>query len=382
MSRKTKPARILLLTSSPMEGCEGADTQLAAAIADGVSDAVFTWFTLWPPRGAPKLTHGRHVPILSRDGMPHRSERAQIVLAAGALSRTVDLVHAVLTVGSGFPLLSRLARSLFGGRPVIHTVPGVMDPRLLGTARPIGVTVAASEATAELLRASGFGDVRVVPPAISLDRWPLRPRTSGPPMVLFAGHHDVGAGAVEAVTAAAAAARAGAEFRLVLAMRARPGEDASSRAAELRAQAHQAGIRDVEIYGHGDDMPALVAAADVVLFTPRTLAGKADVPLVVLEALATGRPVIMSDLPQFAAVSDAVLTAPIGDATRAGHLLAELLVSPRRWEALAARGGDAVRARFGTDQLTQSYARLYRELLAGPGAPTPQTSAWIRTVPM
>jgi glycosyltransferase involved in cell wall biosynthesis len=253
-----------------------------------------------------------------------------------------------------------------------------MDPRRLATARPIGVTVAASDATAELLHASGFGDVRVVPPAISLDRWPLRPRSSGPAMVLFAGHHDAGAGAVEAVMAAAAAVRAGADFRLVLAMRTRPGEDASSRAAGLRARAHRAGIKDVEVYGHVDDMPALIAAADVVLFTPRTLAGKADVPLVVLEALATGRPVIMSDLPQFAAVSDAVLTAPIGDAGCAGHLLAELLASPRRWEAVAVRGRTLVEAKFGADRLADAYASLYRELLAGPGASRQRTSAWIR----
>ena len=364
MAGSTPPRRVLLLTSSPLEGSEGADKQLAAMLASTILDTEFTWFTRWPAMGrTPRLAGGHPVPIASRDGMPHAGERLQVTVAGALLARQTDLVHAILTVGTGFPLLSRLWPALFPYRRVIHTVPGVMDSRLLGRARPLGVTVAYSQVTAQALRDAGFGDVRVIAPAVSPAQWPRRPRPTGLPTVLFAGHHDPGGGATEAIAAAAAARRAGARFRLVLAMRLRPGQRRRALAAGLAGLAHREGLGDITVRAHVADMPGLLAATDVLLFIPRTLSGKADIPLIVLEALATGRPVIISDLPQVAGLGDAVLRVPAGDVQRAGLLLASLLAEPRRWQAMAGRGNAMVRARFGPQRLAAEYQRLYAELL-------------------
>lgn len=356
--------RVLLFTSGPCEGSVGADTQLAASIAGCMPDWDFSWFTQWPRHGPPAIPSGRGVPILSRDGVPHVPERLQATLAGSYLARRTDLVHAVLTIGPTYPLFSRLRRVLLGSGPVIHTVPGVMDTRLLDRARPLGLTVALSEATAERLRAAGFGDVRVIPPVIPLDRWPWRPRSRGTPVVLFAGHHDPEGGAREAIAAAAQAHRFGARFRLVLAMRGRPGQDVRAEEAKLRALAAREGLPGIQVHGHVRDMPGLLAATDVLLFTPRTLGGKADLPFVVLEALATGRPVVLSDLPQFAALGSAVLRAPAGDGLRAGELLSQLLEEQRLWEMLARLGRATVEERFGADGFRAQYERLYQEALA------------------
>jgi glycosyltransferase involved in cell wall biosynthesis len=260
---------------------------------------------------------------------------------------------------------SRWARwpSLFPSRPVVHTVPGVMEPHLLSRSRPLGTTVAYSEVTARALRAAGFGDVRVIAPAVSQAQWPRLPRPAGIPAVLFAGHHDPGGGAVEAIAAAGVARQAGARFRLVLAMRLRPGQRGRALAADLVRLAGREGLHDVTVHGYVADMPGLLAATDVLLFIPRRLSGKADIPLTVLEALATSRPVIISDLPQVAGLGDAVLRAPAGDAQQAGLLLAGLLAEPRWWEAMAERGNAMVRARFGSQRCVAQYRRLYSELL-------------------
>ena len=214
---------MLLFTSSPLEGSEGADKQLAAMIASMIPDMEFTWFTRWPAMGRkPRLASGHAVPIASRDGIPHTAERLQVTAAGAFLARHSDLVHAILTVGTGFPLLSRWWQLLFPSRPVIHTAPGVMEPHLLSRSRPLGTTVAYSDVTAQALRAAGFGDVRVIAPAVSLAQWPCRPRAAGIPAVLFAGHHDPGGGATEAIAAAAVARQAGAPFRLGLGLRPAP----------------------------------------------------------------------------------------------------------------------------------------------------------------
>jgi glycosyltransferase involved in cell wall biosynthesis len=364
MGGSTRPRRVLLFTSSPLEGGEGADKQLAAMIASEIPDMEFTWFTWWPARGSgPRLAVGHPVPIASRDGIPHAAERLQVTAAGALLARRHDLVHAILTVSTGFPRLSRWWPLLFPSRPLVHTVPGVMEPHLLSRSRPLGTTVAYSEVTARALRAAGFGDVRVIAPAVSQAQWPRLPRPAGIPVVLFAGHHDPGGGAVEAIAAAGVARRAGARFRLVLAMRLRPGQRGRALAADLVRLAGREGLHDVTVHGYVADMPGLLAATDVLLFIPRRLSGKADIPLTVLEALATSRPVIISDLPQVAGLGDAVLRAPAGDAQQAGLLLAGLLAEPRRWQAMAERGNAMVRARFGSQRCVAQYRCLYSELL-------------------
>lgn len=359
----TNDRRVLLFTSTPLEGNEGADKQLAATIADNISRTDYTWFTQRPTRGRPRLDHGTPVRIRSRDGVPRLRERVRVTVAGGWHARRVDLVHAVLTIGSGYPSFSRFGPRLFAGRPVIHTVPGIMDPRLLRHARPLGMTVALSEPSADLLRQAGFPDVRVIRPTIPLDSWPRRARSTGPPTVLFAGHHDRGGGVVEAIEAAAAAREVGADFRLVLAMRTRPGEDERALTVDLTSLAHRAGLDDPEIHGHVTDMPDLLASADVVLYTPRNPTGKADVPLVVLEALATGRPVIVSDLPHFDALGDAVFRAPIRAAAKAGGHLARLLADPALWATQSDRGWLAAQ-QFGPAEMVARYDRLYDEVLA------------------
>jgi glycosyltransferase involved in cell wall biosynthesis len=370
MGNREKQLRVLLLTSSPLEGHEGADKQLATAIANGIPRAEHAWFTRWPGDGKPRLTHGRPIPILSKDGVPRWPERLQVTVAAAAFARRMDLVHAVMTIGGSFPVFSRLGRYLFGNRPVIHTIPGVKDLGLLGNTRPLGVTVALSDTTADQLRAVGFGDVRVIPPAVDLDKWRRQPRRDAPPVVLFAGHYDAGGGASEALAAAGAATRAGAQFRLVLAMRRRPGQDVRALNQELMTQAREEALGEVEILGHVSDMYRLLTSADVVLFPPRALSGKADVPLTILEAMAAGRPVVLSDLPQFAILGDAVLRAPAGDSELTGVLLARLLSQPRYWDAVANKGRTTVEERFGPVRFAERYRQLYEEVMSGSGPGT------------
>ncbi|MFE7955692.1 MULTISPECIES: glycosyltransferase [unclassified Streptomyces] len=358
--------RVLLLTSGPLDGRRGADTDLAMALVESVHEVRYCWFRKWP-RPDERVRHltGRPVPLASLDGVPHLSERLQAATHGLVRARRCDLVHAVLTIGAGFPPFSRLWPYLAGdAAPVLHTVPGVMDPALLARTRPLGVTVALSGATATALRTAGFDRVRVVPPVVRTADWPRRPRPAAdPPTVLITGHHDPQGGIADAVASAAVARREGARFRLVLALRARPGQNVRALERAVRAQAAREGLPDTEVLGHVEDMPARVAAASVLLYVPRSLGGKADVPLTVLQALATGRPVILSDLPQFESLRNVVLRAAPGDRDHTGRLLAQVLARPRWWQELADRGPAAVEERFGEKRFASRYLSLYEELM-------------------
>ncbi|MFH8838123.1 glycosyltransferase family 4 protein [Streptomyces sp. NPDC017868] len=363
MAGDERRPRVLLLTGGPLDGTGGCAVRLASDVLGALPEVDFVWFSRRPGRERPPPEHGRPVRVLSGGGGPLGPGRVQSVLAGAVFARRVALVHAFLTVGRGFPLFSRLRPLLLGGRPVLHTVAGVPDPRRLAHARPLGMTVALSESMARRLRSAGFGDVRVVPPMIGPDEWPYLPRPRGLPAVLFTGYHDPGGGAETAIDAAAEAQREGARFRLVLAMRTRPGQDAAGLAEALRERAGAAGLTDFEVRGHVGDMHALLASAHVLLFPPAVL-GHADIPLTVLQALASGRPAILSDLPQFADFGHAVLRAPAGDARRTGQQLAWLLDQPRSWDMLAERGRVLVEDHFGPERFAARYAALYRELLS------------------
>ncbi len=222
-----------------------------------------------------------------------------------------------------------------------------------------------SQTSADQLRSAGFPDVRVIPPAVPLERWPMLERAPrDPALVLFAGHYDPGGGAEEAIRGAAHASRLARSFRLVLAMRTRFGQNPAREAARLLEVAAQGGLKEIDIRGHVDDMNELVRQASVVVFPPVALRGKADLPLIVLEAMASGRPVVVSDLPAFAALGEAPIRVPPGNSESLGRAIAAVLDDGARWAAQAKAGRGLVEDHFSEAAMAARYSALYDEVLA------------------
>jgi glycosyltransferase-like protein len=116
------------------------------------------------------------------------------------------------------------------------------------------------------------------------------------------------------------------------------------------------------------ELESLYRAADVFAF-PSVTEGFG---LVVLEALASGLPVVASDLDVlrgFLADGESALLTPGGN----GEALTEALTRAATDDALAARlraGGHAVVARHGWDEVARLHVRAYREFL-GDHMPVP-----------
>jgi glycosyltransferase involved in cell wall biosynthesis len=349
--------------SSPWDS---ADKHLAAAVA-----RVLPQYSFVSTRRVGAGEHdvpGCRIPVFSRTGRPGRLASAQIGAFALTALAFVDLFHVVVTIGPGFPQLARALNSVPSRlrRPILHTAPAVVDPTALssgtGPVPNFGTTVVLSEHSAGMLRAAGFRDVRVVPPSVPLARWTVAARPSGEPVVLFAGHYDKGGGAETAVEAFAACAVRD-RARLVLAMRSRPGQDETTLARGLRDHARALGIDRIDVRGHVSDMAALVRSASVVILPAATLAGKADVPVVLLEAMATGRPVITSDLPSMAVLGPAAAQVR-PDATDTARAIDDLLTREDLWQRRASAGRQLVEREFSEAAVARLYARLYAELLA------------------
>ena len=131
--------------------------------------------------------------------------------------------------------------------------------------------------------------------------------------------------------------------------------------AELRRQAADAGV-SVRFLGPRGDVPALLAAADVVV-VPSTWEGQ---PLIVQEALRAGRPLVATRVGGIAGLTgdDGALLVPPGDAEALSAAVIRLLDDP----GAAARLAAAARARAALlptetaalDQALRLYGRIQK----------------------
>ncbi len=119
---------------------------------------------------------------------------------------------------------------------------------------------------------------------------------------------------------------------------------------------------DVHVMGRIDDdaMPALFRAADVMAM-PSTREGFG---LVALEAMASGCPVVLSDLPvfheHFTPETDCLM-APVGDSRRIAAACGRILDEPDLGRRLI-RGGQQTASRYTWDDTAAQHEALYQEV--------------------
>ncbi|MBT8492728.1 MAG: glycosyltransferase [Deltaproteobacteria bacterium] len=150
--------------------------------------------------------------------------------------------------------------------------------------------------------------------------------------------------------------RAGLDARLVLA------GDGEDRAA-LQAHANRLGVVDQVIFaGQVDAMDELMAAADALVISSRY----EGLPLVALEAMAAGVPVISYDLPSLRAVIDdgeTGLLATAGDPGALANAITGALEDRPRLRSIADAGRQLIIDRYSLDRTASAVIELYRQVL-------------------
>ena len=118
--------------------------------------------------------------------------------------------------------------------------------------------------------------------------------------------------------------------------------------------------------GHRDDVPRLMAAADVVVL-PSAYEG---LPNVVLEAMRFGKPVVATAAPGTTEVvvdGETGVLVPVGNVMLLARAIRDVVRNPVE----AARMGEAGRARaeslFRVDTMVQKFAQLYETLAQSKG---------------
>lgn len=298
--------------------------------------------------------------------------RGALAVAAALRRHRPDVVlaHNVL-VG----LVCRLAAHTRRRRPTLVTVfHGVAAEDYPAAARLLSgaadVVVAVSAAVADRLRAAGLYDTRIAV---------LRNAVT-PPVLPARADARRALGLPDDVGVALCAARLVPQKRhdvLLDAWRAVRGGPVLLLAGDgpLRAGLEErvADLGDrVRFLGARDDMPTLLAAADVAVLT----SDWEGLPMVVLEAMAAGLPVVATDVdgvrealgPRADAPAAGLLVPPGDPAAVAAALNG--LADPRRRAALAAAGRARVAAEHAPAALAAGYdALLHDARAAGTGGP-------------
>ncbi len=181
------------------------------------------------------------------------------------------------------------------------------------------------------------------------------------PIVLYPGDYEVSRGAATVARAVAEIARKMPAARVVFACREKTPKSVEARAAverDLRA----AGLGDQTRHaGEVADMAALLASSSVVAFPVDDLYGKVDIPLVLLEALALGVPVVAARGGPLEALTSARFVDPEDDAALAAEVL-RFLDDPVAARDAAARGKALFAARFTPRAVAAAYDDLYDEI--------------------
>ena len=182
------------------------------------------------------------------------------------------------------------------------------------------------------------------------------------PLLLYPGDLEFGSGARLVVEAHAALPH---DVELVLACRAKTP---AARAVEsaLRARTRELGTADRTTFlGETPRILELLAAADVVTLPSDVAYAKMDYPLVLLEAMALGRPVVVAEgtpAAELAEEGGALAVAP--EASALATTLAHLANEPAERARLGATARNRALSAYGRERMAEAYELLYDALLS------------------
>lgn len=133
----------------------------------------------------------------------------------------------------------------------------------------------------------------------------------------------------------------------------------------LRAEAERLGIADRVVFtGYRSDVGALLQSLDVFVLPSWT----EGLPLVVLEAMAAGVPVVATRVggtPELVADGESGFLVEPRDVDGLAQAIADLLARPDRGKALGASGARRVRESFSEAGMTGRVLEVYDEIAAG-----------------
>ena len=238
---------------------------------------------------------------------------------------------------------------------------GYLDRRAL---RRFQRVVAVSEGVEARLRSSGISDsrVRLIWNGVDMrpltGKQPLAPGSPAPPPTIgVAARLSFEKGVDVFLRAAALVHEHVPEARFLIA------GDGPDRHSLVTLTQHLQLSGCVQLLGRQENMPGFYGSLDILVL-PSRMEG---LPMALLEGMASGLPVVATDvgaMPDLVRAGETGTVVPAGDAPRLAAALLNLLQDPPRRHALGARGRALIQDKYSVERMTADYLDVYRDALA------------------
>jgi glycosyltransferase involved in cell wall biosynthesis len=368
-----RPRILILITLAEAGGAQAYVAGLLPALAARF-DIVVAAHGDGPLREASRAAGARFVPLrhVRRALHPLRDLLGLVELVVLMRRAAPDILHAN---SSKAGVLGRLAAAVAGVPVRIFTVHGWAfsassglvstlyrwADRLVAPLTTLTICVAERERVAGLAAGTCRPERTVViPNAVDVEAVPPARHDGNPPLVVSVGRLAAPKDAVTLVRALAALP--GGRFTGLIVG---DGPDRPAVEEEVR----RLGVQDtVELAGTRDDVPELLARADVFVLSSRS----EGAPMSILEAMAAGLPVVatrVGGVDELVADGDTGMLVPPGDAAALSAALGLLIADPALRRRLGEAGRERVRRRFDVREQRRAHLAAYSAELRRRGAP-------------
>jgi glycosyltransferase involved in cell wall biosynthesis len=232
-----------------------------------------------------------------------------------------------------------------------------------------------SDYAKEKLEEIGFRDIKRIYPGIDIEKYSPASRnpklmkkfeTSDDDFVINYTGEYVRLGDMDDIVASFIdLAKMKSNFKLHLAVRVKNKKDAAKKKEIIKKFEKEKILDRVAFIDDGGyTMEEIYNLCDISIFPARTMAGKFDIPLAVIEAMACGKPVIASDLPRlkYFLNNEISILIPAGNREALKENIVYLFSNPEARSDLAQKGIGFVRQNFDIAKIVKEYEEVYKNL--------------------
>ncbi|MDZ7611575.1 MAG: glycosyltransferase family 4 protein [Candidatus Moranbacteria bacterium] len=239
--------------------------------------------------------------------------------------------------------------------------------------------VAQSEYTFKNLNKAGFENLELVYPGIDIQKFSPGAKNNklmrqlgiknNDFTVLFAGEYTR-LNAIDDIMEAfyrlwKRPAGDGGEIKLILACRIKSSSDRQKKEAAMNECKKRGFLEKVIFLDTIENMAELYRVSDINIFPAREMAGKFDIPLALVEAMAVGKPVIVSDIPvlqEFIKDGKTGIITPKASPENLEKNISMLKNNPEKYEFIAKNGIEFARKNFDIEKNIKKYIEIYRNI--------------------
>ncbi|MFZ1735997.1 MAG: glycosyltransferase family 4 protein [Candidatus Moraniibacteriota bacterium] len=373
MSLPKKKTRILLATRPLVPPWDEASKNFAYFLAKSIQDPRVEFHLLTSDETLEGLGGNCIQHPIFTDGHFDFKAKARLALFLFTQSHHFDIVHYLFTPT---PFNSFLLKNFTWKRPrTIQTIATLREERwserewrdMFFADRLVTYT----DLSKTKLEKIGFSNVERIYPGIDLERFSPRPKDTetlkkldlSPDdfIISYVGEYARLGATDMIVDMIVRHSREGENLKFLFALRIKNEADRKKK-EEIQEKLGRAGVLEyVRFSDTVFDVAKLYNVADIITFPVTNMHGKFDVPLVILEAYACGKPVILSDLPLFEEFSNPQISAtiPTGDGEALWQKIARIRENKRLQSNLSENSRLFTKKYFNLSNTASKYKLLY-----------------------